>query len=168
MIIAIPTFTTRVSPRFDCAQSILVVTVDNGEPLERRELEASEWAPHERINKLLELGVDTVICGGIDCWSVASLQSAGVTVYGWMTGEVEDALVAMLEGTLDSDAQQEYGIRCGCRRFPGDDRGRGQFPTYQRSPGSQGASGSRPGGRRRHGRGGGRGRGRGGGDFPPN
>ena len=132
MIIAIPTFTTRVSPRFDCAQSILVVTVDNGEPFERRELEASEWAPHERINKLLELGVDTVICGGIDCWSVASLQSAGVTVHGWITGEVEDALAAMLQGTLDSNARAENGGRYGCRRLPADDEERDRSSDSQR------------------------------------
>ena len=28
--IAIPTFGTRVSPRFDCAQAVLVVAFDNG------------------------------------------------------------------------------------------------------------------------------------------
>ena len=56
MKIAIPTFATRVSPRFDCARSILVVTIDEGEASERQELTASDWAPHERINRLLELG----------------------------------------------------------------------------------------------------------------
>jgi predicted Fe-Mo cluster-binding NifX family protein len=121
MKIAIPTFATRVSPRFDCAQSVLVVTVDDGDASERRELSAGDWAPHERVDRLLELGVDTVICGGIDCWSVASLQSAGVTVYGWITGEIEDALAALLQGNLDSDAEMEDGGRCACRIFPGDD-----------------------------------------------
>lgn len=121
MKIAIPTFATRVSPRFDCARSILVVTVENGETSERQELTASDWPPHERIKRLLELGVDTVICGGIDCWSAASLLSVGVTVYGWMTGEVEDALEAMLQGTLDSAVQAGNGNQYGCRRFPGDD-----------------------------------------------
>ncbi len=56
MKIAIPTFATRVSPRFDCVRSILVVTIDEGEASERQELTASDWDPHERINRLLELG----------------------------------------------------------------------------------------------------------------
>jgi predicted Fe-Mo cluster-binding NifX family protein len=30
MKIAMPTSATRVSPRFDCAKSVLVVTIDNG------------------------------------------------------------------------------------------------------------------------------------------
>lgn len=146
MKIAIPTFATRVSPRFDCAQSILMVTVDQGEASERQELTASHWAPHERISRLLELGVDTVICGGIDRWSVASLQFAGVTVYGWVTGEVEDALVALLQGDLDAEAATEGG-RCRCRRFLGDESARARPP----GPGQ--------GMRRRHGHSGGRRRG---------
>ena len=42
MKIAIPTFATRVSPRFDCAESVLVVTIDNGQALDRRELAAGD------------------------------------------------------------------------------------------------------------------------------
>ena len=118
--VAIPTFGTRVSPRFDCARAILVVAIDDGKPTEREEFAASGWAPHERINKLLELGVDTVVCGGIDCWSAESLQSAGVTVYGWVTGEIEGALAALLGGDLDSEATMEAGGRRGCRRFRGN------------------------------------------------
>ena len=148
MKIAIPTFATRVSPRFDCAQSVLVVTIDEGGEPGRQELTASDWAPHERINRLLELGVDTIICGGIDRWSAAALQSAGVTVYGWVTGEVEDALSALLQGDLDAEAAMGASGRYGCRRFPGDEEaGTGQ-------PGSGQGTRGRGGGRRR--RGGGR------------
>jgi len=148
MKIAIPTFATRVSPRFDCAQFVLVVTINEGRAPERQELAASDWALHERINRLLELGVDTVICGGIDRWSAASLQSAGVTVYGWVTGEVEDALSALLQGDLDAEAAMGGSGRCACRRFPGDE----EAGTGPPGPG-QGNIG-RGGGRRR--RGGGR------------
>ncbi len=157
MKIAIPTFASRVSPRFDCARSVLLVSVDDDGTAERAELTASDWTPHERINKLVELGVDTVICGGIDCWSVASFQSAGVTVYGWITGEADDALASLLDGNLDSVAGDEEGGRCGCRRFPADDCERGQLSATGR------------GRRRRRGGGGGgsqRGRGRGGGASP--
>ncbi len=121
MKIAIPTFATRVSPRFDCAQSVLMVTIDDGAATAREELAAGDWAPHERINRLLELGVDTVICGGIDRWSAASLQSSGVTVYGWVTGEVEDALAALLRGDLDAEAAINGRGRGVCRRFLGDE-----------------------------------------------
>jgi len=119
--IAVATFGTRVSPRFDCAQTVLVVTVDEGRPSAYQELRASDWAPHERINKLLELGVEVVVCGSIDQWSVESLRSAGVTIYGWVVGEVEDALAALLRGDWDSGSATQAGCRWGCRRFPGND-----------------------------------------------
>jgi len=147
MKIAIPTFGTRVSPRFDCAQEIAIVTVGEGGPSERVELAASDWPPHQRIHRLLELGVDTVLCGGIDRWTTRALQSAGVTIYGWVAGEVEDALAALLNGELDAEAAIQRGGRCGCRRFAGD-KGAG---TAQPVP-PQGVRG-RGGGGRKHGRG---------------
>ena len=61
MKIAIPVFGARVSPRFDCAQSVLVVTTDNDIPSERQQFTVSDLGPHERINKLLDLGADTVM-----------------------------------------------------------------------------------------------------------
>ena len=100
MNVAIPLFGTRVSPRFDCAQAVLIFeTSDDGEQ-NRREITTFDLAPHERINRLLEFGIDTVVCGGIDRWSAESLHSAGVKIFASVTGEAEDALNNLLEGSL--------------------------------------------------------------------
>ena len=103
MKIAVPVFGSRVSPRFDCAQVFLVLTADEGNDLQRQELVATNWAPHERINRLMELGVNTVICGGIDWWSAQSLRSAGIIVYSSVTGDVEEALNALLRGEMRAE-----------------------------------------------------------------
>jgi predicted Fe-Mo cluster-binding NifX family protein len=142
MKIAIPTFGARVSPRFDCAREIAIVTVGEDGLLQRSELTASDWLPRERIRRLLELGVDTVLCGGIDRWTTMAFQSAGVTVYGWVAGEVGDALDALLQGTLECDSRAKHGGRFGCRCFPGNDDERDRSPDLPR------------GRRRRRGRGG--------------
>ena len=109
MKVAVPLFGSRVSPRFDCAQIVLVLTVDAGDGEQRQELVASSWAPHERINRLTELGVETVICGGIDWWSAQSLQAAGITVYHSITGEVDQALASLKRGELVPFTQSERG-----------------------------------------------------------
>ena len=109
MKVAVPLFGSRVSPRFDCAQIVLVLTVDAGDGTQRQELVASSWAPHERINRLAELGVETVICGGIDWWSAQSLQAAGITVYHSVTGEVDQALASLKRGELVPFTQSERG-----------------------------------------------------------
>ena len=100
MNVAIPLFGTRVSPRFDCAQVVLVVEADDGQYRHRREVVFAGLAPHERINRLLQLGIDTLVCGGIDRWSAESLQAAGVKLFAFTTGEAEDALALLLEGSL--------------------------------------------------------------------
>lgn len=122
------------------------MTVGEGGLWERLELAACDWPPHERIHRLLELGVDTVVCGGIDRWTTTALQAAGVTIYGWVAGEVQDALAALLNGDLDAEAAMQRGGECRCRRFAGE-KGAG---TAQPVP-NQGIRG-RGGGGRRHGR----------------
>lgn len=153
--VAIPTFGTRVSPRFDCARAVLVVAIDDDKPSERQDFVASNWAPHERINKLLELGVDTIICGAIDCWSAESLRSAGVTIYDWVTGEIEDALAALLRGDLDSKKTMEASGRWCWGQVRDHDGVRSRFPGSQQGANPPG----RGGGRRRGGGAGGKPRG---------
>jgi predicted Fe-Mo cluster-binding NifX family protein len=139
-----PVFGERVSPRFDCAASFLVADVQDGRIVERHEFQAVDWAPHERINRLVQLGVNTVICGGIDRWSAESLRSVGITLYGWISGSIEDTLAALLRGDLHCEAALPAGespsrFRDGCRCR--DDQ-----------PDAPALEGRRRGGRRRAGR----------------
>jgi predicted Fe-Mo cluster-binding NifX family protein len=116
MKIAIPTFGDRVSPRFDCAQKFLVVTLTHGEVAERQELNATDWAPHDRINRLMSLGVDTVVCGGIDRWSTDSLLSVGIQVHGWVTGSIEETLRALRRDELPTGVGVLNHTESGGRR----------------------------------------------------
>ena len=144
MNVAIPLFGTRVSPRFDCAQAVLMVEATGGECRNRREIASADLAPHERINRLLELGIDTVVCGGIDRWSAESLQSAGVKIYAFITGEADDALNGLIDGSLADGNRNEplFSDAPGCqgagRRGRRQNRGGGQCPR-----GRQGPSGGR-------------------------
>jgi len=113
MKVAIPTFGDRVSPRFDCAGMFLVVTLDQGAIVERREISAVDWAPYERINRLIDLEVTVVVCGGIDRWSADSLLSVGVTLYGWISGSIQESLEALQRGELSTDIQCVGDARCG-------------------------------------------------------
>lgn len=45
--------------------------------------------------------VDTLICGGIGGGAQSALSEAGITLYGGVAGNVDDAVNALLEGKLD-------------------------------------------------------------------
>ena len=141
MKIAVPTFGDRVSPRFDCAASFLVATVDKGEISDRRVLDATQWAPHDRINRLVALGVEAVVCGGIDRWSAESLRSVNIALYGRFAGTIQESLDALVRGELEDYAlsvaddrcgpmgggrRAEDGSRLGCPPGRGDGRGGGR------------------------------------------
>lgn len=118
MKIAIPLFGTRIAPRFDCFCGFLVVTARNGEVISQEELPAGPWTRLEKIRKLTELGVDTLVCGGIDRASERHLSHSGVMIYSWITGEAEDALICLLRGELESNIMMgPGGHRRGRWRF---------------------------------------------------
>jgi predicted Fe-Mo cluster-binding NifX family protein len=100
MKVAIPVFGERVSPRFDCARAILLIHTGAGRIRGRQKLVTSDWKAQERINRLVKLGVEMVICGGIDRWSADALRSAGVTVRGCVFGEVENVLEGLIGENL--------------------------------------------------------------------
>ena len=116
MKIAIALFGTRVSPRFDCAPGFQIVAINNGKVLDSQEVSVEKWKELDRVKKLKELGVDALICGGIDMFSNQQLNHRGIKVYSWITGEAEDALNCLLQGQLQPGYMLAAGGRC-CGRW---------------------------------------------------
>ncbi len=52
------------------------------------------------VGMLMELGVDTLICGGLGSGAKTALADAGIKIYGGVTGNTDDAVNALLTGTL--------------------------------------------------------------------
>lgn len=46
-------------------------------------------------------GVDTLICGGIGGGAKMALEEAGITLYGGVSGTADEAVQALLSGTLN-------------------------------------------------------------------
>ena len=101
MKVAIPIFGPRVSPRFDCAPSLLLFSLENGRVTEYEELPLVSWDPWQRVEKLKELNIQALICGGIDGQSAQMLMNYRIQVIPWVAGEAEEALEAFLKGKLE-------------------------------------------------------------------
>ncbi len=144
MKIAIPLFGTRISPRFDNSQGFLLVREESGDIIEQQEISAEDLTPLTRVRKLNELGVDTLICNGIDRASAQQLSFNEIRIYSWVTGEAEDALRCFLEGRLEPGIMiGSDGHQCGRWRLKGGDmhrvsgqrgrgKGRGQGAGHRR------------------------------------
>ena len=112
MKIAIPAFGSRVSPRFDCAATLLLFTVENEKVVERGETSLAQLAPWQRVEKLKEMDVKALICGGIDGASARLLAFNRIQVIAWVAGEAEEAMKYYLRGGLRPGAE----LRPFCRR----------------------------------------------------
>ncbi len=100
MLLAITTFGSRVSPRFDCARSLLLVDIEKGESISRKQ-EAFKRAPAiKRASFLLNNGVKAIITGGILRCDYFALLDAGLEVHAGFMGEVEENLRRYLTGNL--------------------------------------------------------------------
>ena len=93
---------------------------ENDEVIECQELPAAGWTPLERVKRLSDLGVDTLICGGIDEVSARMLILYRVRIYSWVTGMAENVLGSFLRGELESYTMVVSGGRSRGRwRFRG-------------------------------------------------
>jgi predicted Fe-Mo cluster-binding NifX family protein len=100
MKVAIPLFHCWVSPHFGYAQEILVATRSEGGEWKREKLCCGMMEPQERINLLFNLGVDTLVCGGINGHLQHYLEARGMRVLAGVMGEAEEALRMLQDGRL--------------------------------------------------------------------
>ena len=118
--VAIPVSGTRVSPLFDVARTLLLVDLDGGELKNRSRCALTPGLPLQRARFLADLGVTTLVCGGISAPFAMMVQSHSIRLIPWVAGEVEDVAQAHAAGHL---AGPQFTMP-GCWRRRGR-RGRG-------------------------------------------
>ena len=100
MKIAIPIFENRISPRFDFSPEMWIITVENGELVNQEKLSTSNLNLPKRLEQITSNGVDKVICGGIDGFSLNQLGNRGIDVVHDVIGEAEVAFHLFMRGRL--------------------------------------------------------------------
>jgi predicted Fe-Mo cluster-binding NifX family protein len=139
MQVAIPEWEGRVSPVFDTASRMVLLQIEDGHEAGRREAQFTGMPPHLRVQRLVDLKIEVLICGAISRPLSAMCLSAGISIIPWVSGSLDEVVKAFLAGALPSP---EYTMPGCCGQRMRARRGRN--------------------GRQRRGRGQGRGRGKGG------
>ena len=96
-----------------------IYEVENGNVVSSQVVDTDGHGHGALAGFLSAQGVDTLICGGIGGGAQMALASAGIKLYGGIAGEADEAVAALLAGTLDCDSapncnhQHGEGHSCG-------------------------------------------------------
>lgn len=137
---AVSNWEGRISPVFDVSRNVLLLTIEHGVAISRRNESIEAPTATARIERLLALGVDTLVCGAISQPVHHELTARGVRVIAFIAGEVDAVVASLLAGKVPSEllampgCQRQHRFRrgrdqedkpnqsCGCRRRQGNER----------------------------------------------
>ena len=123
----------RVSPVFDVSREAVILTIENGTVAARRSENIDAPTAALKIDRLMELGVETLICGAISEPLHRELTARGVRVLGFVAGEIDEVVKAFVAGRLSGPravdarvlrqaAPVPRGAGLGCGRGQGQRR----------------------------------------------
>jgi predicted Fe-Mo cluster-binding NifX family protein len=127
MKVAIAHWQSRVSPVFDVADRLFLITIEDSREVHRESLRLTSRDPFERARILAERGVDVLLCGAVSSALEKALTASGIQVLGFLGGEVESIVAAFLDGQLndgrapraDRDVSQPFSCeRAGVEKRP--------------------------------------------------
>jgi len=142
---AISIWNERIAPVFDASRHFLILDIEDGKILARSEEEFPDPDPLHKLEKLIEMNVQVLVCGAISRPLHEMVMAHGIRVIPFVKGDLGEVIQAWLEGGLENEAF----IMPGCYR-----QGRRQGPMAGAGMGRR-ATGIKGKGRGGMGRGGG-------------
>ena len=100
---------------FDAAENFYLIEVKNGRELLRQEFSFAGKGMFTKAQMLSELNADVVICGAISGIQENALRNAGIRLFTFVCGDLEEVLKAFIQRNLVAGAFQMPGC-CGRRR----------------------------------------------------
>ena len=121
MRIAIAHWQDRISPVFDVSDKLLLIDIEDGRELTRKDNVLGCRGPFERAREVYRLGVHVLLCGAVSRPMETALTRSGVRVIGFICGDLEDVLNAYLNERLADKCFQMpgYGEKRTKKTMPG-------------------------------------------------
>ena len=116
MKIAIPVWQNTVSNVFDFASHILLIEIDQGAEIGRRELNLPADSGSARLAMLRQAGAEVLICGAISQPMAQMAKVAGLELLAYVTGNVDDVLQGYMNGSLGERRFAMPGCWNGARK----------------------------------------------------
>jgi predicted Fe-Mo cluster-binding NifX family protein len=154
MRVALAIWKNRISPLFDATSRLLILHIQKKEILASH-MEVLEcpsiflWA-----QKLDELRIQVLICGGLSAFLEYLIQARGIRVFSFISGTIDEVLEAFLAGSFEINEKEIKFMRGNRNQINGQrgmDQGSGAGKGRGRGQG-RGAGQGRGGGTGRGGR----------------
>jgi predicted Fe-Mo cluster-binding NifX family protein len=116
-----------LSPVFDSARTALIADIESGKVTATRMEDLGAQLPYLRARRLSGWGVQVLICGAISMEFARMLESFGIEVIGFVSGNARQVLDAYLKGTLIQSAYAMPGCGRGLGRGTCTGPGRRRF-----------------------------------------
>jgi len=129
MKVAMTVWNGRISPVLDAARSLLVVEMENGVASSRREEFVLGESVQEKLSRLEELGVETLVCGAVSRPLAKMIASRGIRLIPFVCGDSEEVLKAVAANRIPGTAFSMPGCGFG-RRSRGRRGRRGRPPMF--------------------------------------
>lgn len=114
--VAIPVWEGEVSTTFDFARKLLVVEVDGGREISRKEVILGDEFVERKARIMRDLAVEVVVCGAISQPLAQAVSQAGIRIIPYVCGHSTMVLGAYLCGRLAEPQFLQPGCRPGARR----------------------------------------------------
>lgn len=113
----------RIAPVFDVSREVVLLSMDRAAVAGQRRESIETPTSAGKVDRLIELGVETLVCGAISAPLHRELLARGVRVIGFVAGEVDDVVRSYVAGALPTPTLSMPG--CYGRRRGRGGRGRG-------------------------------------------
>ena len=100
MRIAVTFENGNVFQHFGHTEQFKIYDVENGQITKEQVADTNGSGHGALAGFLTEMGVDTLICGGIGMGAKTALADAGIHLYGGVTGDADEAVKSFIEGNL--------------------------------------------------------------------
>ena len=104
MKIAVTYENGQIFQHFGHTEQFKIYTTENGKIINSEVIDTNGSGHGALAGLLLSLSVDALICGGIGGGAQMALTSAGIKLYGGIAGEADEAVEALLSGTLEQNS----------------------------------------------------------------
>jgi predicted Fe-Mo cluster-binding NifX family protein len=88
----------RIAPQFDAARYVCIVEAQAGTILNQHQEAFRTQRPVNKVRRLADLGVETLVCGAISRPIRLLLEAQGIRVIPLVAGELSEVILAWING----------------------------------------------------------------------